>query len=284
MQAYEPQAYGPARPEEQAALRRPDVDLVRVGVWIRTAAPELCTGRRAPGDTKSAAGKRFIALSAFVEPELRLHLELFAEKEPDGLLFVGEKGAPFRRSSFGRKWRKARGKVGLPTNFRFYDLRHTGHTISTRSGATLKGTMVRAGQSSEKAALRYQHSNDDRQREVADGIDAYVQARRARTDGNRAAPPLGTRRERKPRRAPETNKTQVADLGLRRGAGDGNRTRALSLGSSCSTIKLRPRGADEGWLFARHCTAWEARAAYGLGFFAVIHNAAGALSEVWQGS
>ncbi|WP_423835458.1 hypothetical protein [Streptomyces tubbatahanensis] len=43
-------------------------------------------------------------------------------------------------------------------------------------------TMVRAGQSSEKAALRYQHSNDDRQREVADGIDACVQARRARTD------------------------------------------------------------------------------------------------------
>ncbi|MBO8194351.1 tyrosine-type recombinase/integrase family protein [Streptomyces oryzae] len=191
------QAYGPARPEEQAALRRPDVDLVRVGVWIRTAEPELCTGRRAPGDTKSAAGKRFIALPAFLEPELRLHLELFAEKEPEGLLFVGEKGAAFRRSSFGRKWRKARGKVGLPTNFRFYDLRHTGHTISTRSGATLKDTMVRAGQSSEKAALRYQHSNDDRQREVADGIDAYVQARRARTDGNKAAlPPSGTQRAR----------------------------------------------------------------------------------------
>lgn len=37
--------------------------------------------------------------------------------------------------------------------FRFYDLRHTGHTIATRSGATLKDTMVHAGQSSEKAAL-----------------------------------------------------------------------------------------------------------------------------------
>ncbi len=34
--------------------------------------------------------------------------------------------------------------------------------------------------------------NDDRQREVADGIDAYVQAHRARTDGSRAAPPSGT--------------------------------------------------------------------------------------------
>src|SRR5438105_10953978 len=44
-----------------------------------------------------------------------------------------------------------------------------------------------------------------------------------------------------PKMAEITNKPQVADLGLPYGAGDGNRTRALSLGSSCSTIKLHPR-------------------------------------------
>lgn len=99
------------------------------------------------------------------------HLDWYAEKEPDGLLFVGEKGAPFRRSTFGRKWRRARVQVGLPEGFRFYDLRHTGHTLSTQSGATLKDTMVRAGQSSEKAALIYQHSDAARQREVASGLD-----------------------------------------------------------------------------------------------------------------
>lgn len=37
----------------------------------------------------------------------------------------GEKGAPFRRTTFGRKWCKARALVGLPDDFRFYDLRHT---------------------------------------------------------------------------------------------------------------------------------------------------------------
>ena len=36
---------------------------------------------------------------------------------------------------------------------------------------------------------------------------------------------------------------QVTDLGLNRGASDGNRTRALSLGSSCSTIKLHSHTA-----------------------------------------
>ncbi|WSA78069.1 site-specific integrase [Streptomyces sp. NBC_01799] len=171
-------AYGPARPEEQAAMRRRDVDLENVGIWVRTAEPELTTGRRAPGDTKSDAGKRFLVLPAFLEKDLKRHLAWYAEKQPDGLLFVGERGKPFRRSTFGRKWRKARAEVGLPESFRFYDLRHTGHTLSTQSGATLKDTMVRAGQSSERAALIYQHSNLERQREVANGIDARVRAER----------------------------------------------------------------------------------------------------------
>ena len=59
----------------------------------------------------------------------------------------------------------------MPEGFRSYDLRHTGHTLSTRSDATLKDTMARAGQSSEKAALIYHHSDDHRQQEVAVGLD-----------------------------------------------------------------------------------------------------------------
>jgi hypothetical protein len=38
--------------------------------------------------------------------------------------------------------------------------------------------MVRAGQSSEKAALIYQHSDLDRQQEVASGLDQLVRAAR----------------------------------------------------------------------------------------------------------
>ncbi|MFE3247707.1 hypothetical protein [Streptomyces sp. NPDC059209] len=91
---------------------------------------------------------------------------------------LDERGKPFRRSTFGRKWRKARSAVGLPDAFRLYDLRHTGHTLTTRSGATLKDTMVRAGQSTEKAALIYQHSYTERQREVASGLDSLVQPER----------------------------------------------------------------------------------------------------------
>jgi hypothetical protein len=38
--------------------------------------------------------------------------------------------------------------------------------------------MVRAGQSSEKAALIYQHSDRERQKEVASGLDKMVRAAR----------------------------------------------------------------------------------------------------------
>ncbi|GAA1506505.1 site-specific integrase [Streptomyces albidochromogenes] len=175
-------AYGPMRPEEQAELRRKDVDLDDMTVRIRQAAPELTTGKRAEGPTKSEAGKRVVVLPAFLRTDLRRHLDWYAEKGPDGLLFVGEKGKPFRRSTFGRKWRKARALVGMPDGFRFYDLRHTGHTLATRSGATLKDTMVRAGQSSEKAALIYQHSDFERQQEVASGLDDLVRAARKKAD------------------------------------------------------------------------------------------------------
>ncbi|MEU2735266.1 tyrosine-type recombinase/integrase [Streptomyces sp. NPDC007095] len=173
-------AYGPMRPEELAGLRRRDVDPGNLVIRVRVAEPERTNGKRAPGETKSDAGVRAVLLPAFLHKEVRQHLAWFAEKGPDGLLFVGEKGAPFRRTSFGRKWRRARAAVGLPDGFRFYDLRHTGHTLSTRSGATLKDTMVRAGQSSEKAALIYQHSDEERQRDVAAGLDGMVRAERAK--------------------------------------------------------------------------------------------------------
>jgi hypothetical protein len=126
----------------------------------------------------------------------------------------------------------ARAAVGLPEGFRFYDLRHTGLTLSTRSGAMLKDTMVRAGQSSEKAAMIYQHSDAERKREVAKRLDKTRRAAgrvrrlprggmiRHRARGGHAMPDV----------VQTTTKPRAAGLGLCFGAGDENRTRALSLG------------------------------------------------------
>ncbi|MCF2526612.1 tyrosine-type recombinase/integrase [Yinghuangia soli] len=173
-------AYATLRPEEQAELRREDVDPETRELSITQASPELTTGRRVTGDPKSEAGTRVVVYPAFLDLEVKRHLDWFAEKENDGLLFVGEKGKPFRRSTFGRKWRKARTAVGLPEHFHFYDLRHTGNTLAAQSGATVKELMVRAGQSTERAAMIYQHSTDERQREIAEGLDARVQRDRGK--------------------------------------------------------------------------------------------------------
>lgn len=186
-------AYGPMRPEELAGLRRGDVDVDNLRTRVRLAEPERMNGRRVQGATKSEAGTRTVILPAFLRRELRWHLESYAEPGSDGLIFVGEKGPSFRRSTFGRKWRRAREIVGMPEGFRFYDLRHTGHTLSTRSGATLKDTMVRAGQSSEKTGLIYQHSDEERQEEVAAGLDVTVRKARAEVAKKKATEkPSGT--------------------------------------------------------------------------------------------
>lgn len=73
-------AFTTLRPEELAELRRKDIDPVSGTVRVRLAAPELNTGRRALGDTKSDAGKRVVTIPAAVLPDVRLHLELFAER------------------------------------------------------------------------------------------------------------------------------------------------------------------------------------------------------------
>ncbi|GAA1088660.1 site-specific integrase [Kitasatospora arboriphila] len=172
-------AFTTLRPEELAELRRSDLDLVAGTVRIRLAAPELNTGRRALGETKTEAGKRTITIPAAVLPDARMHLELFAEKEPQGLVFVGEKGAPFRRTSFGRIWRKARAMAGMP-GFRFYDLRHTGNTMAAATGASLKELMARMGHASVRAALIYQHATSERDKKIADGMDAEITRRLGR--------------------------------------------------------------------------------------------------------
>ncbi|WP_175411940.1 site-specific integrase [Streptomyces sp. TRM64462] len=173
-------AFASMRPEELAELRRGDIDLDAGSVRVRRAAPELNTGRRVIGDPKSRAGKREIVLPAFLHEDVRRHLEWFAQPGPDGLVFVGEKGAALRGTTFGRKWRRARDKVGLPEGFRFYDLRHTGNTLAADTGAKLKDLMVRAGQSSERAQLIYQHSTRQHQRKLAAAIDLDVRRQQAR--------------------------------------------------------------------------------------------------------
>ena len=65
--------------------------------------------------------------------------------------------------------RTAVGAVGL------HDLRHTGSTWSSQTGATLKEVMARIGHSSTRAAMIYQHATRDRDQAIAAALDALIE-------------------------------------------------------------------------------------------------------------
>ncbi|HTX00161.1 MAG TPA: tyrosine-type recombinase/integrase [Acidimicrobiales bacterium] len=78
------------------------------------------------------------------------------------------------RSNFRmRIWKPATEAVGLK-GLRFHDLRHTAGTLAARTGATTKELMGRLGHASPQAAMVYQHAAADRDRLIAEGLDAMA--------------------------------------------------------------------------------------------------------------
>ncbi len=61
----------------------------------------------------------------------------------------------------------------------FDDLRHTGNAFAAASGAGLRDLMVRMGHDSERAAIIYQHAARGANAEIAEAMDAHVQAEQA---------------------------------------------------------------------------------------------------------
>lgn len=86
-----------------------------------------------PETPKSKAGRRTVSFPAELVPELRWHLERFSQPGERGLIFVGPKGAPLRRSNIRPIWNSACARAGMP-GLHFHDLRHVGGTLAEMSG------------------------------------------------------------------------------------------------------------------------------------------------------
>jgi integrase len=123
-------------------------------------------------------------------------MQRFAERDPQGLVFVGELGAQLRRSNFTRTWTKAREAIGMP-DLHFHDLRHTGNTLAAMTGAHLRELMERMGHSSTKSAMGYLHSTSERGRALAEALGDLVERGRSVAhdpDHNGDNPPLADTR------------------------------------------------------------------------------------------
>jgi len=115
-------------------------------------------------------------LPVWLVPELLHHLDTFAEAGPDGRVFLGPYGAtPFRRN-FATIWKRARGAAGVPADLHFHDLRHAGNHFAAASGASTRELMGRMGHASMRAALIYQHRTAERDRVIAEALDAMLRA------------------------------------------------------------------------------------------------------------
>lgn len=167
---------------ELAGLRRENIDLEACEIRIVETTAELDGGRLVAEIPKSRAGRRTVAFPRELVPELRWHLERFSEPGERGLVFVGPKGAPLRRSNFRRIWTAACTKTGV-ADLHFHDLRHVGGTLAAATGASLKELMTRLGHSSTRAALIYQHATRDRDQAIAKALGTLVQQARQHDTG-----------------------------------------------------------------------------------------------------
>jgi integrase len=165
---------------ELVALRRYSIDLATMELRVRKATAEMEDGTQVDDDPKSEAGRRPIALPRGLRADIELHLTRYAQPALDGRLFVGPQGGIPRRRNFNRVWQRALKVAGIPEemDLHLHDLRHTGSTWSAQSGATLKELMKRIGHSSARAAMIYQHATRDRDRAIAEALDALIEASR----------------------------------------------------------------------------------------------------------
>lgn len=155
---------------ELVNLTRADVDLVTGVVQEARTLTERDDGTLdTEGTPKSEAGRRRVAIPALVLPDLTAHLAEFVDDDPATFVFLGELGGRLRRSNFRRAthWRESVRAVGLPAAFHFHDLRHTGNQLAAEAGATTRELMHRMGHSTVRAAMRYQHATDRRDRDIA---------------------------------------------------------------------------------------------------------------------
>ncbi|WP_268245614.1 tyrosine-type recombinase/integrase [Planomonospora parontospora] len=69
----------------------------------------------------------------------------------------------------------------------FHGLRHTGNTLAASAGASIRELMERMGHSSTRAEMIYQHSTDERQREVARKLDGLARGALGERSGTQRA-------------------------------------------------------------------------------------------------
>ena len=175
-------AWTGVRQGELRELRRMDVNLKHGTLNIQRAVSRSRdeNGKYIVGEPKTEAGKRVVNIPPHIMPDVEQHLKKFVGKSPDSLLFPAVDGithiAPSSLHGDAHKgfgFYHARLEAGRP-DLRWHDLRHTGATMAARAGATTADLMRRVGHTTAQVAMIYQHSDEQRDAEIAVAMSALV--------------------------------------------------------------------------------------------------------------
>ncbi|OZG57882.1 site-specific recombinase, phage integrase family [Bifidobacterium tissieri] len=154
---------------EVCALQRRDIILATRRLHVHrtrtTMDPESTTG-----SPKTSGSERWEPIPETILPHLQEHLASLPEGD-DAWLFpaIRDPSQPVHPNTL-RGWYDAARKAAHRPDLRFHDLRHTGLTWLALEGATLRELMDAGGHTSADVALLYQHSMDDRRRDLANKV------------------------------------------------------------------------------------------------------------------
>lgn len=155
---------------EVVALRRGDYanGLLRVERQTIRVRGEFITTSTKTGNART------VALPPRIADELDAYLKATSGfgKAP---MFPRADGEAITANALGQAWRKAARSIGVG-QFHVHDVRHAGLTMAAQFGATTRELMDRAGHSTARAALIYQHVAEERGTAIAAGLDALAGA------------------------------------------------------------------------------------------------------------
>ena len=161
------------RPGELFGLRRSDVDITASTLTVVRSLVEVPGKPATFGPPKSTAGRRTVNLPASIATALADHLAAFTGPDADALVFTTSTGKAVTASARSSLMRSARARIDRP-DVTWHHLRHTGATLAAQAGATQAELQARIGHSTARAASIYQHAANDRDRALADRLDALM--------------------------------------------------------------------------------------------------------------
>lgn len=169
---------------ELLGLKWSSVRLDQGALTVETSRSRAEKGRFADGATKTRNSRRTFRLSAEMVEILKQHREQqrFQQRAAGltgseaGYVFAQPNGRPLHPNTVTRRYKALIAEAGVP-DARIHDARHASATLGLESGESIKDVSQRLGHSSTALTMDlYMHPSEERQRENADRLAAFLKA------------------------------------------------------------------------------------------------------------